>query len=198
MQPNWRVAAYIPNTPRPAAISHSTARIKVCSLSALRLKNIRLSLALGLCCRCINPRVKKRLGKPDHVIKYETPDGARMCLDCPPRCQPLLADPSEPLWITEGIKKADAGASHGACIISLIGIWNWRGANEFEGIAALGDWDAIPLKARHGSRTIFICFDSDIATNLRVQQAEERLGRFLESRGASVRLVRIPAGVGNE
>ena len=35
-------------------------------------------------------------------------------LDCPPRCQPLLKNPAVPLWVTEGQKKADALASHGA------------------------------------------------------------------------------------
>jgi len=41
-------------------------------------------------------------GKP---IKYEIPKGAGVRLDCPPRCQVKLADPSIPLWITEGLKR---------------------------------------------------------------------------------------------
>src|SRR5215510_12649408 len=58
--------------------------------------------------------------RPDHpqpdangrLRKYLLRKGAGGRLDCPPRCQPFLADPSIPLWLTEGQKKADALASH--------------------------------------------------------------------------------------
>ena len=50
--------------------------------------------------------------------KYLLPKGASVRLDCPPRCRPILADPSMPLWITEGQKKADALASHGAVALA--------------------------------------------------------------------------------
>src|SRR5688572_20199994 len=59
-----------------------------------------------------NPRVVENRNKtnthPVKVIKYEIPKGEGVRLDCPPTCQPRLADPSIPLWITEGQKKADA------------------------------------------------------------------------------------------
>src|SRR4029077_2107248 len=51
--------------------------------------------------------------------KYLLPKGASVRLDCPPHCQPSLADPSIPLWLTEGQKKADALASHGAVVVDL-------------------------------------------------------------------------------
>ena len=54
-------------------------------------------------------------------IKYELPKNAGVRLDCPTRCQPMLADPFLPLWVTEGIKKADALASHGLCAIAVLG-----------------------------------------------------------------------------
>ena len=57
-------------------------------------------------------------------------DDEKMILDVPPTCQPMLGDPSVDLWITEGTKKADAGASRGLCIIALLGVWNWRGRND--------------------------------------------------------------------
>ena len=57
--------------------------------------------------------------------KYLLPKGAGVRLDCPPRCQPFLADPSKPLWVTEGQKKADALASHGAVALGLLGVWNF-------------------------------------------------------------------------
>ena len=56
-------------------------------------------------------------------IKYELPRGASMRLDCPPRCQALLGDPTVALYITEGQKKADALASQGACALALLGVY---------------------------------------------------------------------------
>ena len=51
-------------------------------------------------------------GKP---IKYETPSGARMALDVPPAARKHLGNPDRPLFITEGIRKADSAVSHGIC-----------------------------------------------------------------------------------
>ena len=39
----------------------------------------------------------------------------------------MLGDPAIPLWITEGVKKADCGALNGLCIVALPGVWSWRG-----------------------------------------------------------------------
>src|SRR5215211_1675015 len=66
-----------------------------------------------------NPR---RNGQ-DHVIKYETPVGQHNKIDVPPGVAEQLADPSVPLWITEGVKKADAGALAGLCIVDILGVW---------------------------------------------------------------------------
>ena len=49
-------------------------------------------------------------GKP---IKYETPAKVKMALDVPPSTRPHLRNPKVTLWITEGIRKADALASVG-------------------------------------------------------------------------------------
>ena len=84
-----------------------------------------------------NPRTNSK----QKVIKYENPTGSSIHLDCPPRCRKSLGDPSIPLWITEGSKKADALASHGACAVSLTGVWGFKGKNELGGITFLVDWD---------------------------------------------------------
>ena len=55
------------------------------------------------------PRVNGK-GKP---VKYETPGGSRMVMDVPPRIRGQLPDPKVPLWVTEGIRKADAAVSAG-------------------------------------------------------------------------------------
>src|SRR5215217_309101 len=101
------------------------------------------------------PRIKN--GK---AIKYETPHGSRMWLDVPPSVRQSLGDPTVPLWITEGIRKADAAVSQGLCCIALLGVWNWRGRNDVDGLTALGDWELVHLKGRD----VYLVFDSDLMT----------------------------------
>lgn len=117
------------------------------------------------------PRIKD--GKP---IKYETPSGARMVLDFPPQDLDKLRDPSVPLFITEGIKKGDSLASRGVCVVSLLGVWNWKGTNEFGGKTVLPEWDQIALNGRG----VFIVFDSDVSQNPKVHNAMTRLANFIE------------------
>ena len=133
-----------------------------------------------------NPRVDSR-GRP---VKYETPSGAGLRLDCPPRCRPMLSDPTVPLWITEGVKKADAGASHGLCVVALLGVWNFKGKNAQGGITFLADWDYIALNGR----VVRIVFDSDVASKPEVQAALARLREHLERNKAKVSVVYLPGG----
>jgi hypothetical protein len=129
---------------------------------------------------------------PQKVLKYEQPKGASMRLDCPPPCRPLLGDPSTPLWITEGQKKADSLASQGLCAIDVLGVWNWRGTNALGGLTALADWEEVALK----ERDIRIVFDSDVMRKAEVQHALKRLTVFLQHRGARVATVYLPHGDG--
>src|SRR6266487_4175550 len=55
------------------------------------------------------PREDKR--KPGKVNKYENQYRARIRLDVHPRSIHAISDATVPLYITEGIKKADAGTS---------------------------------------------------------------------------------------
>lgn len=130
-----------------------------------------------------NPRVHedKRKGRlsdgtyPNKVIKYEFPKNEKMRLDCPPACQPMLGNPSIPLWITEGQKKGDSLASRGLCAIALLGVWNWKGRNDVGGTTFLADWDHIALD----SRDVRIVFDSDVMTKQGVRAALKRLTEHL-------------------
>jgi hypothetical protein len=133
------------------------------------------------------PRIKN--GRP---VKYETPGGQRMALDMHPDAQSRLADPDVPLFITEGIKKEDALVSRGLCAVGLIGVWNWRGTNEHGGKTALAEWEYVALDGRK----VYIVFDSDVMEKPEVYAALSRLKAFLESRGAAVRLIYLPAGKG--
>jgi len=144
-----------------------------------------------------NPRVLEDRSKrnpdgthPCKVLKYEFPKGESMRLDCPPKCQPLLGDPSVALWITEGQKKADALASAGLCAIALLGVWNFKGKNEFGSTTLLADWDYVGLQGRD----IRIVFDSDILTKREVRSAIDRLTEHLQRKGAKVTAVYLPHG----
>ena len=112
------------------------------------------------------------------TYSVETPAGTKMVLDVHPSVRPMLGDSSVPLWITEGVKKADALVSRGCTAIALLGVWNWRGTNSHGGKVALADWESIALN----NRKILICFDSDVMTKSEVYRALIRLSTFLERR----------------
>ena len=143
-----------------------------------------------------NPRVyddKNRKKLPDgtypqRVIKYEMPKGEGVRIDCPPVCRPMLPDPSVPLFITEGQKKADALASRGACAVALLGVWNFKGKNDFGGTTVLADFDYIALE----NRTVYLVFDSDVMSKSGVRQALERLTEHLKRKRAAVHVIYLP------
>jgi hypothetical protein len=122
--------------------------------------------------------------------KYELPPMARVRLDCPPRSQPMLADPSVELWITEGVKKADALVSRGFCAVALLGVWNFKGQNDLGGVTLLGDFDYIAWNGRE----VRIAFDNDVMRKPTVRAALDRLTAHLERKGAVVRAVYLPVG----
>ena len=133
-----------------------------------------------------------RMNNRGTTIKYETKAGSKLVIDVPLKARHGLGDPSIPLFVTEGSKKADAAVSRCLCCVALIGVWGFRGTNEFGGKAALPDWESIPLN----DRVVYVVFDSDVMTKGSVRQALERLKAFLESKKAKVRLVYLPAGEG--
>ena len=143
-----------------------------------------------------NPRVveQKKKGKlPDgtyrnKVIKYEFPKGHSMRLDCPPASYSMLGDPSEPLWITEGQKKADALASLGLCALAVLGVNNWRGKNNDGGLTSLADWHEVALN----NRNVIIAFDSDVMEKYEVQQALKQFRKWLDYKNANVDIAYLP------
>ncbi len=130
-----------------------------------------------------------RIGSNGTPIKYETPRGIAMAIDAHPWIHSQLGDPTVPLWITEGIRKADSAVSRGLCCLALLGVWNWRGTNGQGGKTALPDWEVIALNGRD----VFLAFDSDVMQKRDVHTALARLKAFLETRGAHMRVVYLPA-----
>lgn len=127
-------------------------------------------------------------GDGSKLMKYASPVGTKPRLDVPPLMADSVRTVTTPLWITEGVKKADALASKKLPVVSLSGVFNWRNR-----LGTLGDWEDIPLKGR----TIVICFDSDARHNRMVLMAMRRLGMWLESKGAAdIRYLIVPEEVG--
>lgn len=105
--------------------------------------------------------------RPDHprqlqsgkVFKYEIRKGDRLILDVPPTVHPLLADPKVPLWITEGVRKGDAVASRGACVISLVG-----GVGAIVARMSTGAWSSCPTGSMCRSTSAW-CMSPSIRTS---------------------------------
>jgi hypothetical protein len=116
-------------------------------------------------------------------VKMEQAAGQPHRLYVPGRCIPRLADPSAPLYITEGNDKANALASQGVCALSVPGVTIWRTPEIIE-----KDWPLIELRGR----TVPILFDSKAETNPNVGGQRDKLAAFLTERGARPRVVRIP------
>lgn len=141
-----------------------------------------------------SPRSRPNGNGHPKPVKYEFPAGCSMVLDIPPLARPALSDPSVPLWITEGARKADSAVSHGLCCVSVLGVWNWRGKNREGGKGALEEWDSIALD----KRLVYLAFDSDLADNKDVRKALSALRDFLEHKKATSRVVLIPATPGGK
>jgi len=135
-----------------------------------------------------------RVTKAGKAVKYETPAKTRMVVDVPPRVRGHLGDPSRPLWITEGIRKADAAVTVGLDCLALLGVWNWRGRNDYEASTALAFWESVALT----DRRVYVCFDSDVMLKRSVHTALCRLGAFLARRGAKVAYAYLPSGDGGK
>ncbi len=148
------------------------------SVPGLLIPELRADMSTwGYQYRPDRPRVNDK-GK---LIKYETPVGQSNHIDVPPGVGPMLRDPSIPLWITEGVKKADCGAVHGLCIVSINGVNGWRGTNDRGGKTALADWNDIALNGRR----VILAFDGDVARKPPVRKALLALADYLESKSAA-------------
>lgn len=142
-----------------------------------------------------NPRTYENRGKRDSdglrpvkVLKYEIPKDTGVRVDCPPACLKKLKNPGIILYITEGQKKADSLATAGACTIDLLGVWNFKGRNEFGATTILADFDFVAWE----NRSVRIVFDSDVMYKPSVRQAMERLTEILQRKGATVSAIYLP------
>ena len=136
-----------------------------------------------------SPRIVK--GRP---LAYEWPFKLPPVLACPnvPSVKAALATSHEPLWITEGLKKAASAASRGIACLSLNGVWNWK-ATTTEGLkTTIPELDTIHWE----KRPVYIAFDSDVMVNEAVYWALTRLASQLVRRGAKVQFTILPEDIG--
>lgn len=118
------------------------------------------------------------------VVRYTQPKGSHVRAYFPTVTDwsGVFADPTWPIVITEGEKKALAACLQGVACIGLGGVWNWRQDDEL-----LVELQAIEWR----DRQVVICYDSDAATNPQVRVAELTLAATLQSLGADVRICRL-------
>ena len=124
-----------------------------------------------------NPRVNKEDGKP---VKYESPKGMSNRAYFPPGMRAALKDPTAPLLVTEGEKKAAKADQEGFLCIGFVGVHGFqkKRAKNKDGKATgprelIPDLAAIPWQGR----LVFIVYDSDLADNVR--WAEYQLAEVL-------------------
>jgi hypothetical protein len=121
-----------------------------------------------------NPRPNPH--KPGKINKYEMPTGSQNVLDIPPFTIAHLQDVAQPLWFTEGERKADSLTSQGLAAIALFGVWSWKRAG-----LPLPDFDRIPMIGRD----VNVVFDSDTEDNVNIRQALICLAHYLKGRTGS-------------
>ncbi|WNG79958.1 phage/plasmid primase, P4 family [Mycobacterium sp. ITM-2016-00316] len=130
------------------------------------------------------------------VPKYASPQGQTMHIDVPPGMGSDLRYPTEPLYVTEGSKKADSAWSRLIQTVAMLGVDCWTGTDELTGgkSVALPDWKNIALS----DRKVVIAYDSDIRTNKAVMAAADRFARWLKYKKADVHILFLPAGSNGE
>jgi hypothetical protein len=122
-----------------------------------------------------------------HTIRYYQRGGTPPRLYIPVRARATLADPSVPLLIAEGEKKALKANQEGLGCVAVAGLWNWQTAGR-----PIADLDRIDWYEREA----VIVPDSDVWTRPDLLQPVFALGKELEGRGAKVTVLKLTAGQG--
>ena len=132
----------------------------------------------------IRPDIPRVIGS--RKLKYESPKGEPNQPYLPESVKQCFDRPVE-LLITEGEKKTLAANQAGFPTIGLVGVFGWKKKDEASLLPTLDriEWT---------KRRVIIAFDSDIAENENVQQAEKWLCHHLKNRGADVKVIRLPSG----
>ncbi|MGO9060250.1 MAG: DUF3854 domain-containing protein [Candidatus Binataceae bacterium] len=133
------------------------------------------------------------------VAKYESAAGSRNYIDVHPFFSAKrerdgapypsrVQDPTEPKFLTEGIKKVDSLAGIGLCGLGITGVSSYKGRNQAGGRVVLDDLIYIAVK---GS-TLYLTFDNDQMTKEQVNFELGRIVTFLRNRECLVKIVYLP------
>ncbi len=120
-----------------------------------------------------------------HSIRYYQPAGTAPHLYLPPRARAVCADPSVPLWITEGEKKALKADQEGLACAALGGLWSW-----LLGGKPIPDLDQVDWYERE----LLLGPDSDVWARQDLLRPVVAFGKNLEARGAKAAVAKLPAG----
>ena len=121
-----------------------------------------------------------------HTIRYYQRAGTPPRLYVPHRTRSALADPTIPLLVTEGEKKALKADQLGLACVAVGGLWNWRAGGQ-----PIADLDRIDWCDREA----LIVLDSDVWSPDLLQPVFA-LGKELEGRAAKIAVVKLPVGAG--
>jgi len=131
-------------------------------------------------------KLKEPMDTDSGTVKYLSSKGSDNYPYILPEVRKTLANysPDNPVFITEGEKKATKATLEGFDCIGLSGVWNFTD----------GEHDFLPELEKFvwKDRAVFLVFDSDITKNHGVRQAELRLAIELLNHGAKVSSVRLP------
>ena len=129
-----------------------------------------------------SPRTHKN--DPDKIIKYESPKGSSLAIDmlhCPPDIQA-----NEPLYVVEGIKKADAVfEATGGYVMGIVGCWGWR---KKDGSVRY------PLSEHlKKNREVTLILDADIGSNEQVKSAARAFYKACKDQKARPKILNLAA-----
>ena len=124
-----------------------------------------------------------------HTIRYYQRAGTPPRLYVPAPARAALADPTMPLLITEGEKKALRANQDGPACVAIGGLWNWQTAGR-----PIADLDRVDWV----ERDTVIVPDSDVWTRPDLLQPVFALGKELEGRGAKIAVLKLPAARGGK
>lgn len=128
----------------------------------------------------IFPPLKDRKG---HMIKYLQRKGSGVHLYIPMPAAAVLHDTTKPLIFTEGEKKAAKACQQGYATIGLGGLWNW-----IQNGKPIDELDQIDFT----NRATFLIPDSDAWQRNELARPVTAFGHEIQSRGARLRILKIP------
>ena len=123
--------------------------------------------------------------KKGHAVKYLQRKGSPPRLYIPPLTAKIVKDPTAPLTITEGEKKALKACQEGVPCIAIGGLWCW-----VEEGMPITDLDGIAW----AKREVSFYPDSDVWARPELIKAIYAFAKELEGRGAKVMIPILPGG----